>query len=130
MLTNRTMADYLGQSPRDAGRDGQAAGGTDAASRGGRVGTDRVGAATASTVRRFGPQRIVVAGYGDSGRAAAATLADTGAELTVLDAEAAADVDVVGDARDPGTFTVETGDEVIIAGTDEATTQFERTFGV
>ncbi|AXG06044.1 potassium transporter [Haloplanus rubicundus] len=62
---------------------------------------EALGAATASTVRRFGPQRIVVAGYGDSGRAAAAALADTGAELTVLDAAEASDVDVVGDARDP-----------------------------
>jgi K+/H+ antiporter YhaU regulatory subunit KhtT len=30
---------------------------------------------------------------------------------------------------DPATFTFETDDEVIIAGTDEATTRFERRFG-
>ncbi|AZH24545.1 potassium channel family protein [Haloplanus aerogenes] len=57
--------------------------------------------ATASTVRRFAPQRIVVAGYGDSGRAAADALSGSGAELTVLDVEDDDRVDVVGDARDP-----------------------------
>jgi len=57
--------------------------------------------ATASTVRRFAPQRIVVAGYGDSGRAAADALSQSGAELTVLDLADDDRVDVVGDARDP-----------------------------
>ena len=60
--------------------------------------------ATASTVRRFGPQRIVIAGFGDSGHAAADALANSGAEVTVLDTEADADADVVGDARDPETL--------------------------
>jgi K+/H+ antiporter YhaU regulatory subunit KhtT len=31
---------------------------------------------------------------------------------------------------DPEAFTFESGDEVVIAGTDEATTRFERRFGV
>jgi Trk K+ transport system NAD-binding subunit len=57
--------------------------------------------ATASTVRRFAPQRVVVAGYGDSGRAAADALSGTGAELTILDAAEGDRIDVVGDARDP-----------------------------
>jgi Trk K+ transport system NAD-binding subunit len=62
--------------------------------------------ATVATVREFGPQRIVLAGYGDSGRAAAAALAESRSELTVLDIENDADaVDIVGDARDPDVLT-------------------------
>jgi len=57
--------------------------------------------ATASTVRRFAPQRIAIAGYGDSGRAAADVLSESGADLTILDTTADDRVDVVGDARDP-----------------------------
>jgi len=57
--------------------------------------------ATVSTVRRFGPQRIVLAGYGDSGQAVADALASSGTELCVLDVEEGEAVDVVGDARDP-----------------------------
>ncbi|WP_435067598.1 potassium channel family protein [Haloplanus sp. C73] len=60
--------------------------------------------ATASTVRRFGPQRIVIAGYGDSGQAAADALSSTGTRVTVLDVEDGEGVDVVGDARDPDTL--------------------------
>jgi K+/H+ antiporter YhaU regulatory subunit KhtT len=44
-------------------------------------------------------------------------------------------VAVVGDGGtiteiDPQAFTLETGDEVVIAGTDGATTRFERRVGV
>jgi Trk K+ transport system NAD-binding subunit len=88
---------------------------------------EALGAATASTVRRFGPQRIVVAGYGDSGRAAAAALADTGAELTVLDAEETEDVDVVGDARDPETLDaagIGTASALIVTVGDDTTAIF------
>jgi len=83
--------------------------------------------ATASTVRRFGPQRIVVAGYGDSGRAAADTLADSRAELTVLDVEAADDVDVVGDARDPETLDaagIGSASALIVTVSDDTTAIF------
>lgn len=57
--------------------------------------------ATASTVRRLSSQRVIVAGYGDSGQAAHEALADTSSEVTVLDSVAKDTVDVVGDARDP-----------------------------
>ncbi|SDY73078.1 potassium channel family protein [Halopenitus persicus] len=60
--------------------------------------------ATAAAVRTFPSQRIVLAGYGDSGRAAYEALARTGSRVTVLDSENVDDgdvVDVVGDARDP-----------------------------
>jgi len=88
---------------------------------------EALGEATASTVRRFGPQRIVVAGYGDSGRAAAAALEDSGAELTVLDAEEATDVDVVGDARDPKTLDaagIGAASALIVAVGDDTTAIF------
>ena len=57
--------------------------------------------ATASTVRALSPQRVVLAGHGDSGQAAHEALAETNAEVTVLDSEDKPGVDVVGDARDP-----------------------------
>lgn len=83
--------------------------------------------ATASTVRRFGPQRIVVAGFGDSGRAAADALADSRAEVTVLDAEADADADVVGDARDPETLAaagIADASALIVTVADDTTAIF------
>jgi Trk K+ transport system NAD-binding subunit len=61
--------------------------------------------ATSSTVRNVTSRRVILAGYGDSGRAAAETLSRTGAEVTVLDVEEADGVDVVGDARDPEVLT-------------------------
>ena len=57
--------------------------------------------ATASTVRALSPQRVVLAGHGDSGQAAGEALAGTSSEVTVLDSEDKPGVDVVGDARDP-----------------------------
>ncbi|MFT4950129.1 MAG: Trk K+ transport system NAD-binding subunit [Natronomonas sp.] len=57
--------------------------------------------ATASTVRALSPQRVVLAGHGDSGQAAHEALTETNAEVTVLDSEDKPGVDVVGDARDP-----------------------------
>ena len=83
--------------------------------------------ATASTVRRFGPQRIVVAGYGDSGHAATDALADSRAQLTVLDVEDADDVDVVGDARDPETLDaagIEHASALIVTVSDDTTAIF------
>jgi Trk K+ transport system NAD-binding subunit len=84
-------------------------------------------AATASTVRQFGPQRIVIAGFGDSGRAAADALADSRAEVTVLDAEADADADVVGDARDPETLAaagIADASALIVTVADDTTAIF------
>jgi Trk K+ transport system NAD-binding subunit len=66
--------------------------------------TDRVEAlreATTSTIRQFSGQKVLLAGYGDSGQAAADALAQTSTTLTVLDIEDGDAVDVVGDARDP-----------------------------
>ncbi|SDZ92184.1 Trk K+ transport system, NAD-binding component [Haloplanus vescus] len=83
--------------------------------------------ATASTVRRFGPQRVVVAGYGDSGQAAADALSSTGTELTVLDQTAGDAVDVVGDARDPETLEeagVPSASGLIVAVGDDTTAIF------
>jgi Trk K+ transport system NAD-binding subunit len=57
--------------------------------------------ATAARMRSFAPQRVVVAGAGQSGRAARELLAEAGTRLTILDVEDGPDVDVVGDARDP-----------------------------
>ncbi|WP_302081993.1 potassium channel family protein [Salinibaculum rarum] len=57
--------------------------------------------ATASTVRQLSPQRVILAGYGDSGQAAHDALTDTSSEVTVLDSVEKGGVDVVGDARDP-----------------------------
>jgi len=83
--------------------------------------------ATSSTVRQFGPQRIVVAGFGDSGRAAADALADSRAEVTVLDADADADADVVGDARDPETLAaagIADASALIVTVADDTTAIF------
>lgn len=57
--------------------------------------------ATTSTVRALAPREVVLAGYGDSGQAAAEALSPDRFRLTVLDIEAGADVDVEGDTRDP-----------------------------
>jgi Trk K+ transport system NAD-binding subunit len=69
---------------------------------------DEVRDATAARMQPFGPQRVVIAGMGETGSAAHEALADTGTRLTVLDREdrpdAAVDVDIIGDARDPETL--------------------------
>ncbi|MFB6227590.1 MAG: TrkA family potassium uptake protein [Halobacteriales archaeon] len=66
--------------------------------------TDRVAEvreATAATVSDVSDQTVLIAGYGETGGAAYDALADTRADLTVLDIEASDQVDVVADARDP-----------------------------
>jgi Trk K+ transport system NAD-binding subunit len=57
--------------------------------------------ATAATVSDVSDQTVLIAGYGDTGGAAHSALADTRADLTVLDIEESDQVDVVADARDP-----------------------------
>ncbi len=57
--------------------------------------------ATSATVSEFGPERVVLAGYGETGRAVEDALSDTDATLTVLDVDDKPGIDVVGDARDP-----------------------------
>lgn len=59
---------------------------------------------TTSTVRAFSARKILLAGFGDSGQAAASVLAGTSSRTTVLDIEDRDGVDVVGDARDPSTL--------------------------
>ena len=56
---------------------------------------------TTSSVRAFGPQRILLAGYGDSGQAAFELLSESGTDVTTLDLTGGADVDITGDASDP-----------------------------
>ena len=57
--------------------------------------------ATNDPVRRIDPSPVLIAGYGDSGRAAAETLRGTGVDLRILDIADGEGVEVVGDARDP-----------------------------
>jgi len=57
--------------------------------------------ATNAPVRRVDPSPVLIAGYGDSGRAAAEALRAEGLDLRILDAEDGQGVEVVGDARDP-----------------------------
>jgi len=88
---------------------------------------EALGEATASTVRQFAPQRIVVVGYGDSGRAAVDALTDSRAQLTVLDLEESPDVDVVGDARDPETLDeagIADASALIVSVGDDTTATF------
>lgn len=55
----------------------------------------------ASNIRRFTERAVVIAGFGRAGEAAAATLTPTSSRVVILDREAKASVDVVGDVRDP-----------------------------
>jgi len=66
---------------------------------------DALREATAATVSKLTPRRVVLAGYGDTGQAAHEALAGTNATVTVLEIEDEEGVDVVGDARDPDTLT-------------------------
>jgi Trk K+ transport system NAD-binding subunit len=80
-----------------------------------------------STLQLRRRQRVLVVGYGRSGQAAVDVLADTEAELTIIDAKNRPSVDVVGDARDPEVYeeaNVGTADAVIIDLDDDTTTLF------
>lgn len=90
---------------------------------------DELRDATESTVRRFPSQRIVLAGYGDSGRAIHELLAESNSQLTILDSRADDDgvVDVVGDARDPNVLEeahVSEASVLIVAIGDDTTAIF------
>lgn len=83
--------------------------------------------ATTSTVRALSPQRVVIAGFGDSGQAAFETLDGTGSALTVLDVDPKEHVDVVGDAREPETLQaagVPDADALIVTVGDDTTATF------
>ncbi|MFP4229348.1 MAG: potassium channel family protein, partial [Salinivenus sp.] len=78
-------------------------------------------------VRAFTPQSILLAGYGDSGHAAAETLRQAEADLTVLDQRDADDVDVVGDVRNPEALQsagIETASALLIAVDDDTVATF------
>jgi Trk K+ transport system NAD-binding subunit len=83
--------------------------------------------AIGSTVREFTPRRILVAGYGDSGRAAHGVLAHTSARLTVIDLEPGDDVDVTGDVRDPAVLAeagIEDASTLLLTVADDTTAIF------
>ncbi|ELZ10728.1 TrkA-N domain-containing protein [Halovivax asiaticus JCM 14624] len=80
-----------------------------------------------STIRSLAGRRVLVAGYGDAGAAAAAELAETAAAVTVIDREAGPAVDVVGDTREPDVFReagVTDASAVIVAVNDDTTAIF------
>jgi len=80
-----------------------------------------------ATFRSRGQQRVVVIGYGRSGQAAVEVLANTRARLTIIDSRDHRDVDVVGDARNPGVYEeadVGGADAIIIDIDDDTTALF------
>lgn len=83
--------------------------------------------ATTSTVRGFTTQRIILAGFGDSGRAAYDALSGSISRLTVLDIEQADQVDIVGDARDPIVLEeagIKDADALVLTVADDTTAIF------
>ena len=85
---------------------------------------DELRAATAATVRDFTTQRVLLAGYGDSGEAAAGALREAGSEVTVLDIESREVVDTVGDAREPEVLEaagIEDADALVVTVSDDTT---------
>ncbi|WP_263785957.1 potassium channel family protein [Salinibacter grassmerensis] len=78
-----------------------------------------------STLQMRKRQRVIVVGYGQSGQAAVDVLADTEAQLTIIDAKDLPNVDVVGDARDPSVYEeadVGAADAIVIDLDDDTTT--------
>ncbi|MDQ2052395.1 NAD-binding protein [Natronolimnohabitans sp. A-GB9] len=90
-------------------------------------GVEALRSEAASTVRELAPQRVLIAGYGESGTAAAGAFAETNTDVTVLDIEEKPTVDVVGDAREPSTLReagVEDVSAVIVTVGDDTTAIF------
>lgn len=80
-----------------------------------------------STVRDLAPQRVLIAGYDESGEAAGETLEGTTTRVTVLDIEDKPGVDVVGDAREPGVLReagIENASAMIVTVGDDTTAIF------
>ncbi|WP_323192240.1 NAD-binding protein [Halostella sp. PRR32] len=83
--------------------------------------------ATSSTVREFSPQHVVIAGFGDSGRAAYEALVGSTTRISVLDIEDEERVDTVGDARDPDVLEaagIEDVSALILTVADDTTAVF------
>ncbi len=77
-----------------------------------------------ATVRDLSSKRVVIAGYDQSGEAAAETLEETTTQVTILDMEDKPGVDVVGDAREPGVLReagIEDASAVIVTVGDDTT---------
>ncbi|WP_433634392.1 potassium channel family protein [Halomicrococcus sp. NG-SE-24] len=88
---------------------------------------DALREATASSVREFTPQKIILAGYGDAGQAAYETLAPLNSWLTVLDIDAKENVDIAGDARDPDVLIeaeIKEASSLILTVADDTTAIF------
>lgn len=88
---------------------------------------DELREALTSTVRGITTQDIILAGYGDSGKAVHEALSRTTAILTVLDIEDSDVVDVVGDARDPDVLEeagVGTAATLVLTVADDTTAIF------
>lgn len=82
---------------------------------------------TNSAIREFTAQRTILAGYGDSGRAVYDALSGSSTRLTVLDIEQQAQVDVVGDAREPSVLEeakVSDADALVLTVADDTTAIF------
>ncbi len=62
---------------------------------------DALRSEAAETIHPIAHQRVVIAGYGESGQAAASAFESTTTTVRVLDVADRPGVDVVGDARDP-----------------------------
>lgn len=80
-----------------------------------------------SSVRPFSSQRVLIAGYGEAGSTAADVLAGTNSDVTVIDRQEKAGVDVVGDAREPDVFReagIDDASAVIVTLNDDTTAIF------
>ncbi|MFB6122908.1 MAG: TrkA family potassium uptake protein [Haloferacaceae archaeon] len=88
---------------------------------------DRLRSVVSLSLQRNGRGDVLVVGRGQTGAAAATTLAEAGIDYTVLDVEDKEGVDVVGDATDPAVLervaVAEKGTVVLALG-DDATTIF------
>jgi len=82
---------------------------------------------TRSSVRRLDDGKTIVVGYGQVGRAITDSLAEAGAEYTVVDRVDAEGIDVVGDATESETLEaagVHDARSVILALPDDTTAEF------
>lgn len=82
---------------------------------------------TTSEVREFTAQQIILAGYGDCGRAVYDALSGSSTRLIVLDIEQQKQVDLIGDARDPAVLKeaeISDADALVVTVADDTTAIF------